>query len=163
MWLDVLLFATGAFAGSGELWSIMRGTLGSRLVISLFACPFLWVYLRWQSAKPGLAIENRPVLAILKQVAEMERELSSAQREIERRRLAEAERDRVIAELRQALTEVKTLRGFLPICSSCKRIRDDQGYWNQIESYIKAHSDAEFTHGICPECAKKLYPELDLK
>jgi len=63
------------------------------------------------------------------------------------------------AELRQALSEVKTLSGFLPICASCKKIRDDNGYWNQIEAYISEHSDAEFSHGICPECAEKLYPE----
>jgi hypothetical protein len=58
--------------------------------------------------------------------------------------------------------EVKTLRGLLPICASCKKIRDDEGYWNQIESYIGQHSEAQFSHSICPECAKKLYPELDL-
>ena len=62
--------------------------------------------------------------------------------------------------LEKALAEVKTLSGFLPICASCKKIRDDQGYWQQIESYIGAHSQAEFTHGICPECAKRLYPEF---
>ncbi len=60
------------------------------------------------------------------------------------------------------LSEIKTLRGILPICSYCKQIRDDKGYWSQIESYIRKHSDAEFSHGICPECAKKHYPDLDL-
>ncbi|MFO7601408.1 MAG: hypothetical protein R6X27_16615 [Candidatus Desulfacyla sp.] len=68
------------------------------------------------------------------------------------------ERDRVIEELKQALSEVKTLRGFLPICANCKKIRDDRGYWNRIEAYIEEHSDAQFSHGICPECARKLYP-----
>jgi nitrogen fixation/metabolism regulation signal transduction histidine kinase len=58
--------------------------------------------------------------------------------------------------------KVKTLSGFLPICASCKNIRDDNGYWNQIEEYIRDHSEAEFSHGICPDCAKKLYPELNL-
>ena len=62
--------------------------------------------------------------------------------------------------LTKALAEVKQLSGFLPICASCKKIRDDKGYWNQIESYISQHSEAEFSHSICPECAKKLYPEL---
>ena len=65
--------------------------------------------------------------------------------------------------LEKALSEVRTLTGLLPICSHCKRIRDDQGYWNQIEAYIQAHSDAEFTHGICRECAEKLYPDLKIK
>jgi hypothetical protein len=62
-------------------------------------------------------------------------------------------------ELKAALANVKTLRGLLPICATCKRVRDDQGYWNQIEAYLSSHSDAHFTHGICPECAKKLYPD----
>jgi len=63
-------------------------------------------------------------------------------------------------ELNIALSEVKTLKGLLPICSSCKKIRDDNGYWSQIESYIRAHSHAEFTHSICPACAKNLYPDI---
>ena len=62
--------------------------------------------------------------------------------------------------LREQESEIKRLRGMLPICSSCKKIRDDKGYWNQIEVYIKDHSDAEFSHGICPECIKKLYPNF---
>ena len=66
------------------------------------------------------------------------------------------------AQLQKALDEVKILSGFLPICSSCKNIRDDKGYWNQIENYISKHSEAEFSHSICPECAKKLYPDLQI-
>ena len=62
--------------------------------------------------------------------------------------------------LNEALSQVKILSGFLPICSSCKKIRDDNGYWNKIETYIRNHSEAEFTHGICPGCAEKDYPEL---
>lgn len=62
-------------------------------------------------------------------------------------------------ELELALGEVNTLQGFLPICVSCKKIRDDKGYWKQIEKYIEEHSEAQFSHGICPECAKKLYPD----
>ncbi|MBF0525733.1 MAG: PAS domain S-box protein [Deltaproteobacteria bacterium] len=80
--------------------------------------------------------------------------------DITERKRAEQERQNLIKELTQALAEVKTLSGLLPICSSCKKIRDDQGYWNIIESYISRHSDAQFTHGICPDCIKKLYPEL---
>jgi hypothetical protein len=64
--------------------------------------------------------------------------------------------------LQEAEDEIKTLKGIIPICSSCKNIRDDKGYWNQIESYIKKHSDADFTHSICPKCAKELYPDLDI-
>jgi hypothetical protein len=62
--------------------------------------------------------------------------------------------------LEVALSQIRTLSGLLPICANCKKIRDDQGYWNQIETYIHDHSDAKFSHGICPECCKKLYPEL---
>jgi len=65
-------------------------------------------------------------------------------------------------ELQKALSEVKSLSGFLPICSHCKKIRDDQGYWNSIEKYIYEHSEAELSHSICQECAKKYYPDMDL-
>ncbi|MBM4341671.1 MAG: response regulator transcription factor [Deltaproteobacteria bacterium] len=65
-----------------------------------------------------------------------------------------------IGELQRALTEIKTLRGIVPICASCKKIRDDAGFWQQVEVYVRDHSEAEFSHGICPECMKKLYPEL---
>lgn len=76
------------------------------------------------------------------------------------RKRTEEERERLIAELQKALMEVKKLSGLLPICVSCKNIRDDKGYWRQIELYIKDHSEADFSHGVCPECAKKLYPEF---
>lgn len=66
-------------------------------------------------------------------------------------------------DLEEATKEIKTLKGILPICSSCKNIRDDKGYWRQIESYIEKHSEADFSHSICPECAKKLYPDLDIR
>ena len=81
-------------------------------------------------------------------------------RDITERKRMEEEREKLIHELQDALVNVKTLRGLLPICSYCKKIRDDKGYWNQIESYIRDHSDAEFSHGMCPECLKKLYPDL---
>jgi PAS domain S-box-containing protein len=74
-------------------------------------------------------------------------------------RNAEKQKEQVISELRRALEKVKLLSGLLPICASCKKIRDDKGYWNQIESYIRAHSEAEFSHGLCPECIHKLYPD----
>lgn len=65
--------------------------------------------------------------------------------------------------LLQALAEVKTLSGLLPICAHCKKIRDDDGYWNQIESYMAKRTDVEFTHGICPDCAKKFFPDFASK
>ena len=80
-------------------------------------------------------------------------------KEIIERKQAEAEQERLIKELQDALAHVKTLSGLLPICARCKNIRDDQGYWSQIESYICEHYEAQFSHGLCPDCAKKLFPE----
>lgn len=65
-------------------------------------------------------------------------------------------------QLQEARDKIKILGGLIPICANCKKIRDDQGFWCQLETYIKDHSEADFTHGICPECIKKLYPELEL-
>ncbi len=65
-----------------------------------------------------------------------------------------------IAELRQALDQVNTLRGIVPICANCKKIRNDEGYWQQVEVYVRDHTDAEFSHGICPECIKRIYPDV---
>ncbi|MBA4390530.1 MAG: hypothetical protein C0399_06300 [Syntrophus sp. (in: bacteria)] len=75
------------------------------------------------------------------------------------RKRAEEEREGLILKLREALSQVKALSGLLPICASCKKIRNDKGYWEQMEVYIRDHSEADFTHGICPECVQKLYPE----
>ncbi len=80
-------------------------------------------------------------------------------RNIDRRKRMEKEREDLINNLQEALANIKTLSGLLPICAACKKIRDDKGYWNQIESYIKDHSEAKFSHSLCPGCAKKLYPE----
>ena len=80
--------------------------------------------------------------------------------DITQRKEIEIENQKLLRELKDALNEVKTLSRLLPICAKCKRIRDDKGYWNQIESYIRDHSDVQFTHGICPECSRELYPEL---
>jgi len=83
----------------------------------------------------------------------------ASNRDITDRKQVEAERERLIAELKSALEQVKRLSGLLPICASCKKIRDDQGYWQQVEVYILDHSEAEFSHSICPDCMAKLYPK----
>lgn len=77
------------------------------------------------------------------------------------RKKEEEAREKLIVELCTSLEKVKTLSGLLPICASCKKIRDDKKYWKQIESYIRDHSEAEFSHGICPESMKKLNPGLN--
>jgi len=89
--------------------------------------------------------ENSSIVVILNDITE--------RKQAEEALLEEKER------LKDALDKVRTLSGMFPICASCKKIRDDKGYWNQIEVYIRDHSEAEFSHGICPECEKKLYPE----
>ena len=83
-------------------------------------------------------------------------------KEKKERKKAEAEREQIIVELQAALARVKTLSGLLPICAGCKKIRDDKGYWNQIEIYISSHTEAEFSHGLCPDCEKKAYEELKI-
>jgi DNA-binding NtrC family response regulator len=79
---------------------------------------------------------------------------------LQERKQAEEERENLILELQEALAKVKKLSGLIPICSSCKKIRDDKGYWNQLEKYLLEHSDATLSHGLCPDCAKDLYPDV---
>jgi hypothetical protein len=160
MWLDVVLFATGAFAGTADYLHIMTGTFLTRLVISVCVFPFLYWYIAWQNRVRGMEIENRPVLAILKEVTEVRLELSLAQQEIERRKQVEREKEELIGSLQAALSEVKTLRGILPTCAYCKNIRDDQGEWHQLEYYIQSHTEAKFSHGICPGCVKEHFPKV---
>jgi len=80
-------------------------------------------------------------------------------RDISRRKRAEAERERLFAELTDAVARIKTLTGLLPICAHCKKIRDEAGNWTAIELYVRDRTEANFSHGICPECAKLFYPE----
>jgi PAS domain S-box-containing protein len=87
--------------------------------------------------------------------------LAILEHDITERKLAEEERERLILDHLDALSSIKTLSGLLPICASCKKIRDDEGYWSQLEAYIVEHSEAIFSHGLCPECAAKVYSELD--
>ncbi len=79
--------------------------------------------------------------------------------DISKRKNLELEREKLITELQEALAQVKNLSGLLPICAGCKKIRDDQGNWHSVESYVTNHSEAKFSHGICPECRARLYPE----
>ncbi len=86
--------------------------------------------------------------------------ISTTERDITEKKQMQVKMEQTIADLQKALAGVKTLTGFLPICASCKNVRDDKGYWKQIETYIRDHTEVEFSHGICPDCAKKLYPDL---
>ena len=98
-------------------------------------------------------VSNKELLARV-QAMERIRRAEDALREKEK------QQEELISRLRDALAEIKTLKGFIPICASCKKIRDDEGYWNQLEAYISKHTDAVFSHGLCPDCADKFRAEL---
>ncbi len=86
---------------------------------------------------------------------------NSLEGEIQVRKKIEDKQKKLIAELQTAITEIKTLRGIVPICSHCKQIRDDQGYWNRVDTYISQHTEAMFSHSICPSCLKKYYKDVN--
>ena len=102
--------------------------------------------------------QNAEQLAAANEALRVEVELRT--REVEARTRAEAEKEIIIANLNAALADVKQLRGLLPICASCKKVRSDDGYWQGIDLYLRDHSDVELTHGICPECMASLYPDV---
>ncbi|MFH1984641.1 MAG: hypothetical protein ABIL58_22600 [Pseudomonadota bacterium] len=132
----------------------LQGRQGFILKYQLFLFILFGILLTWFAFFGGFVSNLRLRLRLQKEELKIE---------IEERKIAQIEKEKLIVELKDALREVKTLGGLLPICAACKKIRDDQGYWNQIESYIKSRSDAEFTHSICPDCAKKLYPDIDIQ
>jgi PAS domain S-box-containing protein len=90
-------------------------------------------------------------------------EFQSVGRDITARKLAELDREHLVDELRRTLEKVHHLTGLLPICSGCKKIRDDEGYWHQVEQYISVHSDASFTHSLCPDCVHHFFPGMEGK
>jgi signal transduction histidine kinase len=107
-----------------------------------------------------LAIAVLLALIIRQGLREARRRLGAERELLQHQQQLESLVEERTADLQLALANVKRLSGFLPICASCKKIRDDKGYWNQIEAYIREHSEAEFSHSICPECAQELYPEF---
>jgi len=109
-----------------------------------------------QRAQETIAKDHRELEKMNAQLIEINREL---EKEVLERRKAEDEKEKLIVELKESLAKIKTLNGLLPICSWCKKIRNDAGYWQQLESYIGQHSGAEFSHGICPDCLREKYPE----
>ena len=110
----------------------------------------------WFGQNGTLLIEHGTVLGFQLIV----RDITERKRAEEALGEAAKERDKLIQDLQSALDNVKTLQGLIPICSNCKKIRDDKGFWNQVEGYIMKHSDATFTHGLCPECGEELYGDL---
>jgi len=166
MWLDVLLFTTGAFLGTPWYLSIMQGSMVSRLVISIFAFPLLYLYITWQNKQSDTTITSRPVLSILREVADVREQLSSAKEEIDYRKHIEKKNQELIKELQTALNKVQKLEGLIPVCASCRRIKikpangQEEDSWISMEDYIRQEITAELSHGICPECAKIIYPDL---
>ena len=113
-------------------------------------------WLHQQSRRKMEELETR----VAERTAELAITNESLRAENTARRQTEVERDRLIQDLQKSLANVKSLSGLLPICAGCKKIRDDKGYWSQVESYVQMHSEATFTHGLCPDCIKKYYPEV---
>ena len=89
-------------------------------------------------------------------------EIVGVVRDISKQQQMKAEREKLIQQLQEAIKEIKALRGILPVCSFCKRVRDDQGFWEQVDVYLQRHSRADISHSICPECAKERYPDIDI-
>ncbi len=105
-----------------------------------------------------------PVLLAFSQMSQMPPQpplIVCVVRDISERKEAERLREELIDKLQAALSQVKTLKGLIPICAGCKKIRDDQGYWDGLENYLRRHSAAEFTHGLCPSCIKKMYTDME--
>ena len=113
------------------------------------------MFIRKDGTKFPIAVISAPMLEDGKIIGAI-----SAFSDISEPKRMEQEQGRLFMELENALATIKTLRGMLPICASCKKIRDEKGAWKEIESYIGERTDAQFSHGVCPECAKKLYPEF---
>ncbi len=101
------------------------------------------------------------IVTLSAMVLEGKNSVMSIVRDVSKQKKSELERENLISELQDAIAKIKTLSGLVPICSNCKKIRDDKGYWNQLESYIERHSDAAFSHGMCPDCSDNLYGDQD--
>jgi ABC-type amino acid transport substrate-binding protein len=162
--------------GSRKDWPILNSVLDKALASiteeERSAIAQKWIFLRAVSWRPDvrfwggfIAIMGLVLVVILlswnRSLKRLVHERTlDLQRELTERKRLELEREKVIGELQATLEDVKTLRGILPMCANCKKIRDDKGYWQLVEVYIHEHTDAEFTHGLCLDCIHNLYPEL---
>lgn len=169
MLLDVVIFNTGAFAGSGSYYTIMKGTLFSRMLITAFVFPLLYIYIHLHNKRSPDELEHRPILAILTEVAAIRKELDYANNEIVRRKQVEKENAGLIENLRLTLARVQKLEGLLPVCSLCGKIRtgesetDSDQNWITLEKYIRENTQVKLSHGVCPDCMAKNYPEVEDK
>lgn len=137
---------------------LLRERPGFRLEYELFLFAIFGLVLLWFSYFGGFVSNLRARLGSQRRALQTAHDRLCEEMAVRARTAAENER--LIADLQTSLARVKTLSGLLPICAACKKIRDDQGYWTQIEAYLRVHSNAELTHGICPECADRLYGQF---
>ncbi len=144
------------------------GIEAAKVIKERFDIPVIFITAYTDEERVERAKLTHPYGYLIKPIQErdlkvtIEMALYAAKMDAEKRQ-AEEEREKLIAELQDALDKVKTLEGMLPICASCKKIKDDKGYWNQLETYIESRSEALFSHGICPECLETLYPKTHEK
>ncbi len=154
-----------------ELYSTLhqrlRNVLGLSLLIYLACLAGLWLMTKPLATRLLLhtdelqqRIDERTV-SLNEEIEQRRRAQDALSRSVADLKKARDDRDALIGQLQQALEDVKTLSGLLPICARCKKIRDDSGYWNNIESYIEAHSEAAFSHGLCPDCAEAMYGDQE--
>jgi hypothetical protein len=148
-WIDYApLLSAGAKHMQTYLdWRVILATFVNYAMVMLIATGTLWSLRR----------------VMEKLDAQRASAIHAMREEIARRHKSEQEKEKLIGELKEAFDRVNTLTGLLPMCASCKKIRDDKGYWNQLETYLKEYSDVEFSHSLCPDCAVKLYPDVELK
>jgi len=158
-YLSVVVCMLGLYAALLGL-EYLQDPQGFKIQYQLFLFVLFGILITWFAFFGGFVSNIRRRLRVQKE--EIQKAHEEIKIEMEERKRAQIEKDNLIVELKDALRKVKTLSGLLPICASCKKIRDDNGYWNQIESYIKTHSEADFSHSICPDCAKRIYPDFDL-
>ncbi len=154
----------GLVAGVAALYASLlgieysRARPGFRLEYELFVFVLFGILMVWFAVFGGYVSGMRKRLRARN--AEIQEAHAQIQIEVEERKRAQAEKDTLIVELKAALSEVKQLSGLLPICMHCKKIRDDRGSWSRIETYIREHSTADFSHGLCPDCASRHYPDF---
>lgn len=157
--IPTMLPITVRFFAQGDDVHVAMGAMAALFMLATLATA--WRIHATLLASLNLRFENRDLVAYLStakgQAEKLNEELTF---EIDERKRAHKERERLIAELQDAAASIKVLQGILPICSHCKKIRDDAGHWHVVEVYVSEHSNADFSHGICPECLNRMYPEF---
>jgi hypothetical protein len=154
-YLGTVAILMGIYAAVLAVERVM-GRAGFRVDYELFLFVVYGLLLTWFGFFGGFVSALRRELGVKRRA--IEKAHTELQLEMVEHTRTQAENEELIVELEASLAKVKRLSGMLPICAACKKIRDDKGYWNQIESYISMHSEADFSHGICPDCARRLYP-----